>query len=132
MTCCMVLCLFYVLYYADKMIWPTVILCLFLALCRHNDLAYWYYETVHNNVYSVDMRKNLQKVLPNSTIHTDIPRIRQGRLSAQVPHAQLPFSHRGCMVDGHCGNPGDFYPLRFMTCNGWKTHGISNFTFQKV
>ena len=64
-----------------------------LVLCRHNDLAYWYYETVHNNVYSVDMRKNLKKVFPNSTIHTDIPRIRQGRLSAQVPHAQLPFSH---------------------------------------
>ncbi|XP_048756067.2 dipeptidase 1-like [Ostrea edulis] len=49
----------------------------------HNDLAYWYYETVHNEVYGVDMRQDLQKLFPNSTIHTDIPRIRQGKLSAQ-------------------------------------------------
>lgn len=49
----------------------------------HNDLAYWYYENVHNKVYSVDMRQNLKVVYPNSTIHSDIPRIRQGRLSAQ-------------------------------------------------
>lgn len=59
-------------------------LCFEFVPFRHNDLAYWYYETVHNKVYSVDMRKNLKVLYPNSTIHTDIPRIRQGRLSAQV------------------------------------------------
>lgn len=49
----------------------------------HNDLAYWYYQTVQNKVYSVDMRQNLKELFPNSTIHSDIPRLRQGKLSAQ-------------------------------------------------
>ncbi|XP_061179925.1 dipeptidase 1-like [Saccostrea echinata] len=60
--------------------YPLIDGCVYI---KHNDLAYWYYENVQNKVYTVDMRQNLQEVFPNSTIHSDIPRLRQGKLSAQ-------------------------------------------------
>lgn len=83
-------------------------LCFEFVPFRHNDLAYWYYETVHNKVYSVDMRKNLKVLYPNSTIHTDIPRIRQGRLSAQV---------RYCSYTGKYSPSFYFHPFRH--CCQW-------------
>ncbi|XP_060070731.1 dipeptidase 1-like, partial [Ylistrum balloti] len=49
----------------------------------HNDLAYQYYSNVDNKVYSVNMREDLRQVWPNASVHTDIPRIKEGRLGAQ-------------------------------------------------
>ncbi|KAK3108499.1 hypothetical protein FSP39_009325 [Pinctada imbricata] len=49
----------------------------------HNDLAWAYFKYVNNSVYDVDMTKDLRTIWVNKTIHTDIPRIRQGKLSAQ-------------------------------------------------
>ena len=52
----------------------------------HNDLAYEFYSNVENKVYSVDFSQDLRKQYPNKTeyTHTDIPRIREGKLSGQV------------------------------------------------
>ena len=48
--------------------------------CRHNDLPWQYRQHVKNAVYSPDA--DLEAGWP--VVHTDIPRLRQGKLGAQV------------------------------------------------
>jgi hypothetical protein len=49
---------------------------------RHNDLPYQLYKNEHNVLASVDLRSDLRLVWNIS--HTDIPRLRAGKLGAQV------------------------------------------------
>ncbi|KAJ8313580.1 hypothetical protein KUTeg_008141 [Tegillarca granosa] len=53
------------------------------AILKHNDLPWQYAEYADNKVYTVDLETDMRKVWVNATIHTDIPRIRAGKLSAQ-------------------------------------------------
>ncbi|KAK3594950.1 hypothetical protein CHS0354_009337 [Potamilus streckersoni] len=47
----------------------------------HNDLSWRYYKYANNKVYSVDLNSDLTKVW--NVTHTDIPRLRKGKLGAQ-------------------------------------------------
>ncbi|KAL3831964.1 hypothetical protein ACJMK2_023652 [Sinanodonta woodiana] len=47
----------------------------------HNDLSWQYREAANNTVYSVDLNSDLTKVW--NVTHTDIPRLRKGKLGAQ-------------------------------------------------
>lgn len=52
----------------------------------HNDLPWRYRYYADNQVYTVDLRSNLREIWTNTTTnpsHTDIPRLRKGKLGAQ-------------------------------------------------
>lgn len=56
----------------------------------HNDLPYRYRQFANASVYSVDLRADL-KVLWNASLsHTDIPRLRKGKLGAQFWACYVP------------------------------------------
>ena len=59
--------------------------------CRHNDLPWQFRKHVKNAVYS--SAADLEAGWP--VVHTDIPRLRQGKLGAQV---RLPVSGRICVT----------------------------------
>ena len=56
----------------------------FISIYRHNDLAWQFYKNENNSVYNVDLKDNLLEVWAGKVTHTDIPRIRKGKLKAQV------------------------------------------------
>lgn len=55
----------------------------YFLLSRHNDLAWALYREVNNQLNAVNLNENLTG-LGWSICHTDIPRLRQGLLGAQV------------------------------------------------
>lgn len=56
----------------------------------HNDLPYRYRMFANASVYSVDLRADLKKVWNASLSHTDIPRLRKGKLGAQFWACYVP------------------------------------------
>ena len=67
---------------------PTTVsmrmMCIYLSHFRHNDLPYRYRTFADNKVYSVDLTADLAKLWNESLSQTDIPRLRTGKLGAQV------------------------------------------------
>ena len=51
---------------------------------RHNDLPERFRTYAKDKVYTVDLKEDTRKVWNTSHAHTDIPRLREGRLGAQV------------------------------------------------
>ena len=51
---------------------------------RHNDLAERFRDYANNSVYSVDLKSDLRLIWDPARSQTDIPKLRQGRLGAQV------------------------------------------------
>ena len=51
---------------------------------RHNDLPERFRMYAKDKVYTVDLKEDTRKVWNTSHAHTDIPRLREGRLGAQV------------------------------------------------
>jgi hypothetical protein len=81
-------------------------LCLY---CRHNDLAWNVRNFVHNQLQRFNFSADLRTVAPwatSSWSHTDLPRMQQGMLGAQVPTVSLfvrnergmPFSNLLCHI----------------------------------
>ncbi|CAC5378946.1 DPEP [Mytilus coruscus] len=58
----------------------------------HNDLAWQFYKNENNSVYNIDLKDNLLEVWNGKVTHTDIPRIRKGKLSAQFWACYVPCS----------------------------------------
>ncbi|XP_060571272.1 dipeptidase 1-like [Ruditapes philippinarum] len=56
----------------------------------HNDLPYRYRMYANASVYSVDLRDDLRIVWNTSLSHTDIPRLRAGKLGAQFWACYVP------------------------------------------
>lgn len=56
----------------------------YVFICSHNDLPYRYRMFANASVYSVDLTTDLRAVWNRSLSHTDIPRLRKGKLGAQV------------------------------------------------
>jgi membrane dipeptidase len=59
----------------------------------HNDLPWQYRERVNNQLSKLDIRQDQSKLEPS--LHTDIPRLRQGRLGAQFWSVYVPASLKG-------------------------------------
>ncbi|XP_053373215.1 dipeptidase 1-like isoform X2 [Mercenaria mercenaria] len=56
----------------------------------HNDLPYRYRKFANASVYTVDLRDDLRVVWNTSLSHTDIPRLRKGKLGAQFWACYVP------------------------------------------
>ncbi len=56
----------------------------------HNDLPWQYRERVKNHLAQIDIRQDQSKL--EKPLHTDIPRLRQGRLGAQFWSVYVPSS----------------------------------------
>ena len=59
----------------------------------HNDLPWQYEERVKNHLAQIDIRQDQSKLTP--PLHTDIPRLRQGRLGAQFWSVYVPTTLKG-------------------------------------
>ena len=59
----------------------------------HNDLPWQYRERVKNQLAKIDLRQDQSKL--EKPLHTDIPRLRQGRLGAQFWSVYVPASLKG-------------------------------------
>ncbi|MBK5259708.1 MAG: dipeptidase [Thermoanaerobaculia bacterium] len=59
----------------------------------HNDLPWQYRERSKNHLADIDLRKDESAMEP--ALHTDIPRLRQGRLGAQFWSVYIPTSMKG-------------------------------------
>jgi membrane dipeptidase len=59
----------------------------------HNDLPWQYDERVKNHLAQIDIRQDQSKVTP--ALHTDLGRLRQGRLGAQFWSVYVPTSLKG-------------------------------------
>jgi membrane dipeptidase len=59
----------------------------------HNDLPYQYEERVKDHLAQIDLRQDQSKLTP--PLHTDIPRLRQGRLGAQFWSVYIPATLKG-------------------------------------
>ncbi|HEX9161380.1 MAG TPA: dipeptidase [Thermoanaerobaculia bacterium] len=59
----------------------------------HNDLAEQYEDRVKDHIAQIDIRQDQSKLTP--PLHTDIPRLRQGRLGAQFWSVYVPTSLKG-------------------------------------
>ncbi len=73
----------------SKCAWLCIILC-----SSHNDLPWQYRKRTRNHVYSVDLDKDLREqdswvqAVGSTDTHTDIPRLREGMVGAQVCASQ--------------------------------------------
>jgi membrane dipeptidase len=59
----------------------------------HNDLPWQYEERVKNHLAQIDIRQDQSKLTP--PLHTDIARLRQGRLGAQFWSVYVPTTLKG-------------------------------------
>jgi len=59
----------------------------------HNDLPWQYEERVKNHLAQIDLRQDQSKLTPS--LHTDIARLRQGRLGAQFWSVYVPTTLKG-------------------------------------
>lgn len=59
----------------------------------HNDLPWQYEERVKNHLAQIDIRQDQSKVTP--PLHTDIARLRQGRLGGQFWSVYIPTTLKG-------------------------------------
>lgn len=59
----------------------------------HNDLPYQYEERVKDHLAQIDIRQDQSKLTP--PLHTDIARLRQGRLGAQFWSVYIPTTLKG-------------------------------------
>jgi membrane dipeptidase len=59
----------------------------------HNDLPWQYEDRVKNHLAQIDIRQDQSKVTP--AIHTDIARLRQGKIGAQFWSVYVPTSLKG-------------------------------------
>jgi len=59
----------------------------------HNDLPYQYEERAKDHLAQIDIRKDQSGLTP--PLHTDIPRLRQGRLGAQFWSVYIPTTLKG-------------------------------------
>ncbi|HEV7427800.1 MAG TPA: dipeptidase [Thermoanaerobaculia bacterium] len=59
----------------------------------HNDLPYQYEERVKDHLAQIDLRQDQSKVTP--ALHTDIARLRQGRLGGQFWSVYIPTTLKG-------------------------------------
>jgi len=59
----------------------------------HNDLAWEYHERTKNKLAEIDIREDQSKLA--KPLHTDIPRLRQGRLGAQFWSVYVPVTLKG-------------------------------------
>jgi membrane dipeptidase len=59
----------------------------------HNDLPYQYEERAKDHLAQIDIRKDQSSLTP--PLHTDIPRLRQGRLGAQFWSVYVPTTLKG-------------------------------------
>jgi membrane dipeptidase len=59
----------------------------------HNDLPWQYRERVKNQLSKLDLRQDQSKL--EKPLHTDIPRLKQGRLGAQFWSVYVPSSLKG-------------------------------------
>jgi membrane dipeptidase len=59
----------------------------------HNDLPWEYRQRVKNQLAQIDIRQDQSKLA--KPLHTDIPRLRQGRLGAQFWSVYIPASLKG-------------------------------------
>src|SRR2546423_13431416 len=59
----------------------------------HNDLPYQYEERVKDHLAQIDLRQDQSKLTP--PLHTDIGRLRQGRLGGQIWSAHGPPAVEG-------------------------------------
>ena len=59
----------------------------------HNDLPYQYQERVKNHLAQIDIRQDQSKLTP--PLHTDIPRLRQGRIGGQFWSVYVPTTLKG-------------------------------------
>src|SRR6266550_2013125 len=59
----------------------------------HNDLAEQYQDRVKDHLAQIDLRKDQSKLTP--PLHTDIPRLRQGRLGGQFWSVYVPATLKG-------------------------------------
>src|SRR5205814_9721241 len=59
----------------------------------HNDLPYQYEERVKDHLAQIDLRQDQTKLMP--PLHTDIARLRQGRLGAQFWSVYIPATLKG-------------------------------------
>ena len=64
---------------------------------RHNDLPWRYRYYADNKVYTVDLRSDLSTIWNDPSgkhpSHTDIPRLRKGKLGAQVDRFNFTIVH---------------------------------------
>ena len=63
--------------------------------CRHNDWPWQFRNHRQNVLNNISLNDDLTKLYPIS--HTDIPRIRTGRLGAQVISVTSPFTQRAAV-----------------------------------
>jgi len=59
----------------------------------HNDLPYQYEERVKDHLAQIDLRQDQSKLTPQ--LHTDIPRLRQGRVGGQFWSVYVPTTLKG-------------------------------------
>ncbi|HMC22675.1 MAG TPA: dipeptidase, partial [Thermoanaerobaculia bacterium] len=59
----------------------------------HNDLPYQYQERVKDHLAQIDIRQDQSKLTP--PLHTDIPRLRQGRIGGQFWSVYVPTTLKG-------------------------------------
>jgi len=59
----------------------------------HNDLPYQYEERVKDHLAQIDIRQDQSKLTP--PLHTDLARLRQGRLGAQFWSVYIPTTLKG-------------------------------------
>ena len=59
----------------------------------HNDLPYQYEERAKDHLAQIDLRQDQSKLTP--PLHTDIPRLRRGRLGAQFWSVYIPATLKG-------------------------------------
>jgi hypothetical protein len=59
----------------------------------HNDLPYQYEERAKDHLAQIDIRQDQSKLTP--PLHTDIPRLRQGRLGGQFWSVYIPTTLKG-------------------------------------
>src|SRR6184192_4067029 len=59
----------------------------------HNDLPYQYEERAKDHLAQIDLRQDQSKLTP--PLHTDIGRLRQGRLGAQFWSVYVPATLKG-------------------------------------
>ena len=59
----------------------------------HNDLPWQYEERVKNHLAQIDLRQDQSKLTP--ALHTDLARLRQGRLGAQFWSVYIPTTLKG-------------------------------------
>src|SRR4051794_14734062 len=59
----------------------------------HNDLPWQYLERAKNHLAQIDLRQDQSKLTP--PLHTDIARLRQGRLGAQFWSVYVPTTLKG-------------------------------------